>query len=118
MKVNADMLRGRDTDSGFIRPFDHAAVGADIRNAGVGVLRYDIGSSKKGTAVETGIADRHGKSEQAAIAARQLFAFENDLFNRPALHDAGCDRMAQGRDSNAPPPRPRPLFSSKPSANL
>src|SRR4029077_11821117 len=90
------MLSGRDTDSGLIRPLDHAAVGANIRNAGVGVLRYDVRSGKKRTSIETGIADGHGKSEQAAVAARHFSCLENDLLDRSGLHDVGCDGMAQG----------------------
>src|SRR5262245_45201035 len=96
MKVNADMLRGRNTDSGFIRSFDHTAVGADIRNAGVGIFGHYIGRCEKRTAVETGVADRHGKSEQSAFGARNFPSLENDLFDRSGLHDARCDRMAQG----------------------
>src|SRR4249919_793736 len=96
MKVNADMLRGWNTDSGLIRPLDHAAVSADIWNAGVRVLRYDVRSGKKRTSIETGIADGHGKSEQAAVAARHFSSLENDLFDRSGLHNARRDGMAQG----------------------
>ena len=63
------MLRRRNADSGFIRALDHAAVGTDIRNAGIGIFSHNVGRRKKRTTVESGVADRHGKSEQTAIAA-------------------------------------------------
>src|SRR5262245_14607565 len=90
------MLRGWHTDSGFIRSFDHAAVGADIRNAGVRIFGHYLGRREKTTAVETRVADRHGKSKQPSFGMRHLPSLENDLFDRSGLHDARRDRMAQG----------------------
>ena len=70
VKVNADMLRRWNAHAGSIRPFDHAAIGTDIGNTGIKVFRDHIGSGQKRSAVEPGVADGHGKTEQAAAGPR------------------------------------------------
>src|SRR5262245_44424188 len=90
------MLRRRNTESGFVWSLDHAAVGADVWNAGVRVFGHDIRRGEKKTAIETGVADRHGKSEQPPSGTRHLPSLENDFFDRSRFHDARRDRMAQG----------------------
>src|SRR5262245_22828698 len=90
------MLRRRNTESGLVWPLDHAAVGADVWNAGVGVFGDAIRRGEQKTAIETGGADRHWESEQPPFGMRHLPSLENDLFNRSRFHEARRDRMAQG----------------------
>src|SRR5262245_37179788 len=90
------MLRRRNTESGLVWSLDHAAVGADIWNAGVRVLGNNIRCREKRTAIETGVADRHRKSEQPLSGMRHLPSLQNDLFNRSRFHQARRDGMAQG----------------------